>query len=211
MNIKFVCNQQRTWFFVHRRTSSLFAINNERDYPCPTPPTPPPQPPLNPYGLRGIKYTWMRYSIGGSAIKVAREQGDGAWNKVHHPPNNMFFHVFSSSTKQHHPGLQSTTNVINPPTPFPNKFIIHWRTSSVLIINKTEYVHRNIEKVWIAWDGESSDSIKISSKAFQIDQLRRVACTSLLLPGHRPSRLLGPSLGESFLQLGRSAGHQRWS
>ena len=115
-NIKFVCKQQRTWFFVHRRTSSLFASNNERDslhteehqvclqattnviicalnehqvclqattnvilctpknikFVCkqqrtwlslPHPPTPPPQPPLNPYGLRGIKYTWMRYSI----------------------------------------------------------------------------------------------------------------------------------------------------
>ena len=41
-------------------------------------------------------------------------------------------HVFSSSTKQHHLGLQSTTNVINPPTPpeppFETKCIIHRTT-----------------------------------------------------------------------------------
>ena len=38
------------------------------------------------------------------------------WNQMHHPPNNMFC---SSSTKQHHLGLQSTTNVINTPHPHP--------------------------------------------------------------------------------------------
>ena len=50
-NIIFVCKQQRTslslphpsppmitHFIIHRRTSSLFASNNEHHYPCPTPP-----------------------------------------------------------------------------------------------------------------------------------------------------------------------------
>ena len=181
MNIKFICNQQRTWFFVHRRTSSLFASINERDslhteehqvglqattsvilctpknikFVCKQQRTwlslhwmnikfvcnqqrtwlslpHPPQPPLNPYGLRGIKYTWMRYSIGGSAIKVAREQGDGAWNKVHHPPNNMFFH---------HP----TNNIIlvcnpqrtslPPPPPHPLSKQIHHPPKNIICVN----------------------------------------------------------------------------